>query len=222
VIGLEGTGDGGEYTRAIEPLANLLKKYANPVLSLEELKDTKNVAIVFVQAEIPESGCREQDRLDVQVSAIGNCKSLAGGRLISTPLQRHSLLDRTIVGYALGKLTLDPSSKVNASVKNGMVVEKDLMISFVAKGTELPSVFRSSTWVKADQFYATVVIDDEYTGFAMAASVAQVINDDKGESVGDREIARAMDAKNILVRIPGFQTDDPVPYLRDIEELQPL
>lgn len=222
VVGLAGTGDGGEYKPTIAPLANYLKNYANPVLDLEELEDTKNVAVVSIQAELPEDGGREQDRLDVYVSAIGNCSSLEGGRLISAPLQHHSLVDRTIVGFAMGPLTLDANSVTNATIRDGLVLEQDLLITFIASGAELPSSFGTNPWVHFDQQYITLVINDDRAGFAVANAVAEAINDDKGESIGDRELARAMDARNVLVRIPDFYIDDPVPFISDVLELEPL
>ncbi len=100
VVGLAGTGDGDSYKQTIQPLASWLSHYANPVGQLEDLKNTKNVALVTIQAELPAGGAREGDRLNVHVSAMGACKSLEGGRLLSAPLQHHSLIDKTIIGFA--------------------------------------------------------------------------------------------------------------------------
>lgn len=222
VVGLAGTGDGGDYARTIEPLANLLKRYANPVVSMDELSNTKNVALVTVQAELPASGAREGDRLDVQVSAIGNCKSLRGGRLLAAPLQHHSLAEKTIIGFAMGPLQLlNDDTEVNATVSDGLVMEENMMVSFVASGAELLGQFNNA-WIRADQRYVTVVIDDSHAGFGLAAAIAEQINDERGVSFKDAQLALAIDEKNIIVRVPEVHADDPVPFLRDIESLTPL
>ena len=59
------TGDGDDYKQEIQALASLLRHYASPVETLDDLKNTKNVALVMLQAELPAGGAREGDRLDV-------------------------------------------------------------------------------------------------------------------------------------------------------------
>ncbi len=71
VVGLPGTGDGGRYASTIQALARLQQTFGNPVVSLEQLKDTKNVAIVQVDATLPKDGVREGERIDVMVSSLG-------------------------------------------------------------------------------------------------------------------------------------------------------
>ncbi|MGB9626639.1 MAG: flagellar basal body P-ring protein FlgI, partial [Phycisphaerae bacterium] len=65
VVGLPGTGDGGDFMPAMRPLSRLLGRLANPVGIAQELKNAKNVAIVMVEATLPENGVREGDRIDV-------------------------------------------------------------------------------------------------------------------------------------------------------------
>ena len=52
---------------------------------LEELKNVKNVALVFVTATVPPGGAQQGDMLDCTVSAI-SAKSLEGGQLMLTEL----------------------------------------------------------------------------------------------------------------------------------------
>ncbi len=222
VVGLAGTGDGDSYKQAIQPLASWLKHYANPVVQLEDLKNTKNVALVTIQAELPEGGAREGDRLDVQVSAMGACKSLAGGRLLSAPLQHHSLIDKTIIGFAMGplELTVPDASKVNAIVRGGLILEEDAMVSYLASGTDLFSDFRThGSWLKAGQMYVTLVIHGTHEGFGMASAIAHAVNQELGETFRDTQLAMSMDPKNVVVRLPEVYTDDPVPFLYEIEKL---
>ncbi len=222
VVGLAGTGDGDSYKQAIQPLASWLKHYANPVVQLEDLKNTKNVALVTIQAELPEGGAREGDRLDVQVSAMGACKSLAGGRLLSAPLQHHSLIDKTIIGFAMGplELTVPDASKVNAIVRGGLILEEDAMVSFLASGTDLLSDFgMHGSWLRAGQMYVTLIIHATHEGFGMASAIAHAVNQELGETFRDTQLAMSMDPKNVVVRLPEVYADDPVPFLYEIEKL---
>lgn len=222
VVGLEGTGDGDAYRQEIQALASLLSHYANPVTSLDDLKNTKNVALVMLQAELPEGGVREGDRLDVQVSAMGACKSLQGGRLLSSAMQHHSLVDKSIIGFAMGPLqfTDRAGSKVNATVNDGVVLERDVMISYVVVGSQLMPDFPSHAQrLGAEALYVTLVIQDAHDGFGMANAIAQAIQQDLGETAGDTPLALPMDMKNVVIRIPQVYADDPVPFLYEIEKI---
>ncbi len=146
-----------------------------PVNDLKELKDTKNVAVVSVTAELPEGGIREGDRVDVQIAAIGRCSSLKGGRLLSTPLQHWALVDKTIFGNASGPLHIEPThSETVATVRGGLVLERDLLISFMVRGSELPQHY-ASNWIDASQMYVTLVIDSPHQSWGMAAAIAEAI-----------------------------------------------
>jgi len=85
VVGLNGTGDGlrnSPYTE--EALATLLEQLGVNV-SGESFRP-KNVAGVIVTGDLP-AFARTGSRVDVDVSAIGDAKSLMGGTLIMTPLK---------------------------------------------------------------------------------------------------------------------------------------
>ncbi|MCG3136646.1 MAG: Flagellar P-ring protein [Phycisphaerae bacterium] len=224
VVGLNGTGD-SDYQRTIEPLANVLKYYANPVENLEELAKTKNVAAVMLQATLPEGGIREGERVDVQVMAIGNCKNLQGGKLLAAPLQHHALVDRRIMGFAMGDIQLpDAESPVTGVIRQGLTLEEDVMVRFMASGADLQPLYHNN-WIKPEEFYVTLVIDETHEGNGMAAAMAEAINADLGVSFaseGEAQLAMAMDPKNVVVRVPHVQVEDPVPFMRDIEALTPL
>ena len=79
VIGLRGTGDGGDFAPAINPLASMLGKFANPTTA-RELANVSNVAIVSITATVPQNGVRDGDRISVYVTSLGAASSLRGGR----------------------------------------------------------------------------------------------------------------------------------------------
>ena len=82
VIGLAGTGDSTLPSQQM--LTNILRR-SGLVLSPADLKGG-NIAIVMVTAELPPfSGVGS--RIDVDVSSLGDAKSLQGGVLLATPLK---------------------------------------------------------------------------------------------------------------------------------------
>jgi flagellar P-ring protein precursor FlgI len=198
VVGLSGTGDGGEYVLAMRPLAALLQRMGDPAVSEKEFKGTKNVAIVTVTATIPASGVRKGDRLDIQVQSIGAAKSLKGGRLVMTPLQGPQ---KNSVVYALaeGPIRIE-QGLTSGVVDGGAVMEEEVLTDFVENHK-----FR-------------LVIAEPFAGFATAAEIAQVINERNIYTVG-HEIAKALDARTVEVAVPDFQQANPVPFLGDVQKL---
>src|SRR3982751_4586538 len=79
VVGLKGTGDGGDFSPAIKPLAAMLKKFSD-ASTVAELANVANVALVSVTATIPSNGVREGDKLDAYITSLGAATSLKGGR----------------------------------------------------------------------------------------------------------------------------------------------
>jgi flagellar P-ring protein FlgI len=207
VIGLNGTGDGGKYLPAIRPLAAMLTQFANPVLSMDELKSAKNIAIVMVEATLPEYGVREGDRIDVRVSSIGAAKSLLGGRLLITPLQGPSKADKRVYALASGPLhvqnTLTPTVAV---VSQGATLEADIVYH----------------WVDDTTNQVTLVLDDAHASWAMAHAIAQMITEESSEPGKISGIAKAADPKNILVTIPPSDRANPAAFLARIVALDLL
>ena len=109
VTGLKGTGDGGDFAPAIRPLAAFLREMSDPIFTMDELKGAKNVAVVALEVQLPDNGVREGDTLDVQVTAIGAAKSLAGGRLLPSPLQGPAKDVKLIFAFASGPIHLTDS-----------------------------------------------------------------------------------------------------------------
>src|SRR5688572_9970949 len=74
VVGLKGTGDGGEFLPTIRSLATAMQLMGNPIGKGGpiELKNAKNVALVMVTVTVPAAGGRQGDKLDCTVSSIGS------------------------------------------------------------------------------------------------------------------------------------------------------
>lgn len=246
VVGLPGTGDGGDFMPAMRPLARLLGRMANPVGLAEELKNAKNVAIVLVEATLPRNGVREGDRVDVQVSAAA-AKSLAGGRLVVTPLIAATTLSMRgqaaggapeVLAFASGPLVVsDPKAARTAVIRNGATIESSILHNYIARGRDLEHYQTARqagaaltggllAWIRPDDPYVTLVIDEHHASWAMANIIAQMINDDAADpevGLGSKNaIAMAADRANVLVRIPETARANPAPFLARIETLDLL
>jgi flagellar P-ring protein precursor FlgI len=87
VTGLSGTGDqtqtGRNAAHTVQSIANLLRRFDISVPA--ELLRTRNVAAVLVTAEVSPY-LRAGGRFEVQISSVGDARSLRGGVLWMTPL----------------------------------------------------------------------------------------------------------------------------------------
>lgn len=204
VVGLNGTGDGGKYAPSIRAMVAMLAKFNIPV-AVDELGKTKNVALVWVDVTLPENGVREGDRVDVKVSAVGEAKSLMGGRLVTTPLQGPGL--DAIFAFASGavRVTDAKAAPTTGTIINGAVMEEDIVHNYI---NEL------------GQF--TLVIEDVHASHALAAVIEQTINEDVSEIGQSRRIALAQGPKNVIVQIPPEYLNDPVSFIGRIENLEML
>lgn len=203
VVGLSGTGDGGKYAASIRQLQSMLNRFEIPVTQ-SELSDTKNVAIVWVEVKLPENGVREGDAVDVQVSAVGSAKSLQNGRLVPTPLQGPGL-DR-IFAFAQGPVrVLDPKQKGTGVIAGGAVMEEDVIHSYINEHWEF-----------------TLVLEDVHASHALAAAIAQAVNEDQSEIGQVRQLARAIGPKNVVVEIPIEYRASPAEFIGRVEGLELL
>ncbi|MHC4543202.1 MAG: flagellar basal body P-ring protein FlgI, partial [Planctomycetota bacterium] len=135
IIGLAGTGDSTLLSRQI--LTNILRD-TGLVLKPTDLTGG-NIAVVMVTAELGPFA-REGSRIDVDVSAIGDAKSLQGGMLLPTPLkglddQVYAVAQGgvSIGGWAAGgdKATITKNHQTVGRVPGGAIVEKEEIATFV-------------------------------------------------------------------------------------------
>jgi len=198
VIGLRGTGDGGDFAPAINPLAGMLGKFANPTTAAE-LKNVSNVAIVSLTATVPADGVRDGDKLSVYVTSLGAASSLKGGRLFVTPMQGPTA-DSGIFALAEGAVVIeDPSVPTVGVVKAGCVMEVDLPARYVEGGK------------------FTLILDDPSATWTTASTIAKIIND--AEGTAGEILATVHDPKTIEVIIPPIERDRPDSFISRVQRL---
>jgi flagellar P-ring protein FlgI len=84
ITGLAGRGDSQSSALMRRLVANMVTNLASPV-NERDIR-SKNSAVVLVTADLP-AYVQPGERISVQVSSIGDAKSLSGGVLLQTPLK---------------------------------------------------------------------------------------------------------------------------------------
>lgn len=216
VVGLPGTGDGEKYLPTMRALTRMHERYHAPIFTLDEVKGNRSVALVTVEAVIPEHGAREGQAVDVVVSAVGAAKDLRGGQLLTTPLQFAMFDERDpatqyILALASGAVHIpDERAPTRGVVRGGAVLEENFLYTFIQDGT------------------ITLVLDDTHAGWPWAHMVARAINHEmtqpavaEVERVQPRargDVATAIGPKNVVVQIPNWELSNPARFISAVEE----
>ena len=239
VVGLQGTGDTEQPT--IRALAQMMELMGSPISQdisgravLDELENSKNVAMVFVTATIPPQGGRQGGTLNASVSAV-SAKSLKGGQLLLTALAGPNPADRRVFAFAQGQIELDETGPLTSGkVHNGCRLEADFNNAFIAKRRV------AQNGGAVEEQIITLVVDKNHASFQTAFDIADVLNSpqnsgigprenrlrgDSGDSAGNRNAraetrARALDQVNIEVLIPPHYRNNPVDYIAEILQTQ--
>ncbi len=202
VIGLNRTGDRTQQNLyASQTLQNLLERMG--ITTTVSAMRPENLATVLVTATLPPF-VRQGSRIDVTVSSIGDARSLQGGTLVITPLKG---IDGQVYAIAQGSVSIGgiaaggPGNSVDINhptagrVPNGATVERAVATN-LAGGNMLTLVLRQ---------------DD----FSTAARLGKIINENFGAST-----ARALDSRNVEVRVPASYANDPVGFIAELETLK--
>ncbi|HET9976778.1 MAG TPA: flagellar basal body P-ring protein FlgI [Burkholderiaceae bacterium] len=201
VVGLDGTGDqsqGAPFTA--QSLAAMLQQMGVAVPPGVQLS-AKNVAAVMVTASLPPFAQPGQ-AIDVNVSSLGNAKSLRGGTLIATPLKGA---DAQVYAIAQGNLIVGGAG---ASAAGSKVQINHLAGGRVPQGATVERAV--ATPLAQGEF---IQLDVASADFATAREVARVINQSKGEGT-----AFAQDGRVVRVRAPA-DMNARVAFLADVENL---
>jgi flagellar P-ring protein precursor FlgI len=132
VVGLDGSGDQVRQTPFTQQsLTNMLSQLGITVPQGTNMQ-LKNVAAVMVTANLP-SFAQPGQTIDVNVSSMGNAKSLRGGTLLMTPLKGadnkiYAIAQGNIVvggaGAAAGGSSIQVNQLNGGVISNGAVIER--------------------------------------------------------------------------------------------------
>ena len=202
VVGLSGSGDSlnnAIFTR--ESLIGMLERLG--VNARDTALRTNNVAAVMVTATLPPFA-RQGARIDVQVSALGDAKSLLGGTLLVTPMlgadgEVYAVAQGSMAGVGVAArgqgTSVTKGVPTSGRVTAGAIVEREV-------GFELAKL-------------QTVNLMLRNPDFTTARRVAQVVN-----SYLKTPAARPLDPSTVLIVMPAEFKGDLVAVLTDIEQLR--
>jgi flagellar P-ring protein precursor FlgI len=201
VVGLNGTGDkldSAVFTR--ESLIGMLERLG--VNARDSNLDTKNVAAVMVTASLPPFS-HQGTRIDVQISALGNAKSLQGGTLLVTPMLGA---DGEIYAVAQGTIAVGGFSSGGAA---------ETVTRGVPTGGRIPSgaiVEREIEFKLADMSSTRLTLRN--ADFTTAQRIAAAINERIGAGT-----AELIDSGTVQLVVPPTYIGQVAALLTDIEQL---
>jgi len=203
IIGLAGTGDTTLLSRQM--LTNILRD-SGLVLNPTDLTGG-NIAVVLVTGELGPFA-RKGSRIDVDASAIGDAKSLQGGKLLPTPLKG---LDGQVYAVAEGgisiggwtaagdKASITKNHQTVGRIPDGAIVEKEEIATFVEH-------------IAGNRI---ITLNLRNVDFSTARQVTEAINRDYPES------AVVVDAGTIQVKVPPeARQQDIAGFIDDITQPQ--
>ena len=204
VVGLDGTGDPPTqmpYTK--QALANYLEQMG---ISLPATGNTaqlqlKNVAAVIITAELP-AFAQPGQAIDINVSSMGNAKSLKGGTLVATPLRGA---DGEIYALAQGNVVVGGAG---AAAGGSKVQVNHLSAGRVPQGAQVERAV--PTPINQGN---TITLGLNQTDFQTADKMVRAINQRMGAGT-----AMALDGRTVQVNAP----IDPGSRVRMIAEIQEM
>jgi flagellar P-ring protein FlgI len=202
VVGLDGTGDQTtQMPYTTQSLSNYMQQLGITLPAGSAQLQLKNVAAVIVTAQLP-AFAQPGQTIDINVSSIGNAKSLKGGTLVTTPLRG---VDGEIYALAQGNLMVGGAG---ASAGGSKVQINHLSAGRIPGGAQVERAVPTPL-----QDGDTISLGLNASDFQTARHVAAAINNKLGNG-----IARALDGRTVQVKAP----NDPnarVNFIADLEEL---
>lgn len=201
VVGLNGTGDSLKNSPFTEQsLTSMLERLGVNTRG-EDLK-TKNVAAVMVTAVLPPFGT-QGSRIDVNVSALGDAKSLLGGMLLVTPLmgadgEVYAVAQGSLAtgGFSAGGAAESVSKGVptQARISSGGLIEREVQFDLAA--------------------LQTVRLTLRNPDFTTASRIVEAINKHFGPGT-----ASALNPGQVQLQAPGAYVSDPIRLVTEVEQL---
>ena len=203
IVGLNGTGDRLQNNAFTEQslIAFLERQGVN---TRGEQLNTRNVAAVTVTAKLP-AFARAGSKIDVQLSAMGDAKSLLGGTLLATPLYGA---DGSVYSVAQGSVSI-----------NGFSAEGQSGTS-ITKGVPTNGVISGGAVVEREVKFAlnslnSVKLALRNPDLNTAQNISQAVNSRLGP-----DASVVTDPGTVQVKVPA-EYDNAVAYLlADIEQIK--
>jgi flagellar P-ring protein precursor FlgI len=198
--GLAGSGDSLRSRTTRQSIANLLSQF-DVVVPADQVQ-SRNVAAVMITATLPPFA-RTGDKLDVAVTSLGDARSLLGGVLLMTPLKGP---DGRVYALAQGSLSVG-GYKYDL---NGNVVQKNHPTVGTIPGGATVEVAVGSEVLNDGRLQFLLAEPDYTTADRIAAAINGKLR---------REVASALDAATVSIRVPEDEKSHLVDFLTRLEGL---
>ncbi|MCC5792467.1 MAG: flagellar basal body P-ring protein FlgI [Legionellaceae bacterium] len=185
VVGLDGTGDraGTKFTE--QSFGNMLTQLGINIPPGTKL-NSKNIAAVMISSNLS-TFMKTGQTIDVNVSSIGDAKSLRGGTLLMAPLKGA---DGKVYAIAQGNLTV---SGLGVTGQDGSSVTVN-----VPSGARIPNGATVERDIPNPFYFSDVLTYNLHTpDFTTARRMTDAINETMGPGT-----ARALDAASVKVSAP--------------------
>lgn len=202
VSGLAGDGDKNMiYT--VQSIANMLQRFGLTVPATTV--QSKNIAAVMVTADI-RAFAKPGSRLDVNIAAMGDAKSLQGGVLLQTPLlgadgKMYAVAQgpMSVGGFSAGPggaggASVQKNHPTVAQIVNGALVEREIPATIV-QDNFIELLLRESDFTSASRLAAAV-------NYAFAGS------------------AQAVDSSTVRVKLPENLRGTPIDFIAELERIE--
>lgn len=201
VVGLNGTGDSiGNSPFTQQSMIAMLERLGVNVRG--QNMNSKNVAAVMVTANLPPFS-NQGSTVDVNISSLGDAKSLQGGTLLVTPLMAA---DGDVYAVAQG------SVNVSGYAAGGDAAQQTVNIPTAARIPGGAIVEREIAFKMED--LAQIKLSLRNPDFTTARRIAQAIN-----GFSSASIATAENSASVVVKRPNMYAGTIVDLVTDIEQL---
>ncbi len=181
VVGLDGTGDQtmqAPFTG--QSLTNMLSELGISVPPGTNMQ-LRNVAAVMITADLPPFA-RPGQRIDLNVSSVGNARSLRGGTLLMTPLkgadgETYAIAQGNVLvvgaGAEAGGSAVQINQQAGGRIAGGAMVEREVPLDLGANGGLLELELKQADFGTAQRVVSA--INDEFGRPVAAARNGRVI-----------------------------------------------
>lgn len=202
VTGLGGSGDSQRSAVTMQSISNALQRMGINVPP-EQIR-SRNTAAVMIAATLPPY-VQPGDKLDVNITSLGDARSLVGGTLLLTHLTGP---DGKIYALAQGPVSVGGFS----FDLHGNLVQKNHPTSATLTGGAIVERSVDVTLMDEDGYLLYVLNNPDYT---TAGRIVDALN----RSFGTK-IAKAKDAARLMVNVPVEYRQDLVSFIITVENLK--
>lgn len=201
VTGLTGTGDSSRSKATLQSVANALMEFGVNVNAAQ--MNSRNVAAVLVSATLP-AFARPGDKIDVNVSSLGDARSLAGGSLLMAPLYGP---DRKLYALAQGSLA---TGSYSYELNGNLAQKNHPTAGIIPQGALVEANVGTKILSEAGTIHILLFNPDYTTANRIALGVNQNFQ---------AEVAKALDAGRVEIRLAPKDAERLVEFVSRVESI---